>query len=114
MSARETYPMPAHGWTCFHCGETFTTPGCARLHFGTTPDKQPGCVIKVALGGERGLLAALRKSEDELARYRADDSEIQRELMRLQSRHSDALRAAEETGYARGLSDAAKMPPEPT
>lgn len=27
--AVETYPMPKHGWTCFHCGETFTTVGSA-------------------------------------------------------------------------------------
>lgn len=33
----DTYPMPKHGWTCFHCGETFKTPGKAREHFGRTP-----------------------------------------------------------------------------
>lgn len=104
----DTYTMPAHGWTCFHCGETFTTPGAARHHFGRTPDKKPGCVIKVELGGERGLLAALRKAEDELAQYRADDSDTQRQLVSLQFRHAEALRAAEETGYARGLRDAVK------
>jgi hypothetical protein len=103
----ETYPMPTHGWTCFHCGETFTTPGCARQHFGASPDREPGCLIKVHLGGERGLLSALRQAEDELSRYRNEDGDTQRALMNLQSRHSDALRAAEETGYARGLRDAA-------
>jgi hypothetical protein len=59
-----TYPMPEHGWTCFHCGETFTTPGGARLHFGTTPDAKPGCYLKVELGDERGWLARIRELEE--------------------------------------------------
>lgn len=57
-------------WTCFHCGETFTTPGSARDHFGATPENVAGCLIdRVALeeGGKpergRGLLMALRKAE---------------------------------------------------
>lgn len=36
-SASPTYTPPEHGWTCFHCGETFKTPGAARLHFGELP-----------------------------------------------------------------------------
>lgn len=63
MTTNDTYPQPAHGWTCFHCGETFTTPGSAQDHFGETPDKVPGCKIKV--GEERGLLMELRKVEAE-------------------------------------------------
>ena len=62
----DTYPMPAHGWTCFHCGETFTTPGSARDHFGCAPCADPACRIKV--GEERGLVRALRRVEEELAR----------------------------------------------
>lgn len=62
VGSADTYPMPAHGWTCFHCGETFRTPGSARIHFGTTPASTPGCVIKA--GDEKGLLMALRKAED--------------------------------------------------
>lgn len=56
------YPMPKDGWTCFHCGENFTTWGSARDHFGTTPDKTAACVIK--LGDERGLVMELRKAEE--------------------------------------------------
>lgn len=33
----DTYPAPRHGWTCFHCGETFKTEEGARIHFGETP-----------------------------------------------------------------------------
>jgi hypothetical protein len=39
-----TYPAPKHGWTCFHCGETFKKPGAARDHFGPTPDWSPLCI----------------------------------------------------------------------
>jgi hypothetical protein len=59
-------PPPALGWTCFHCGETFTTHDLARDHFGSTPDRVPGCIIQV--GGERSLLIALRSSEEQLDR----------------------------------------------
>lgn len=59
-----TYPMPEHGWTCFHCGETFKTPGGARLHFGSTPDAKPGCYLKVELGNERMWLARIRELEE--------------------------------------------------
>lgn len=63
VGAVETYPLPAHGWTCFHCGETFTTIGSAQDHFGASPDREPGCVIRVKYGDERGLEMELRKSE---------------------------------------------------
>lgn len=65
MADGDTYPMPKDGWVCFHCGERFTTPGGARDHFGAAPDAVPGCMIRVQLGEERGLLMALRKVEDE-------------------------------------------------
>jgi hypothetical protein len=105
----DTYPMPEHGWTCFHCGETLTTPGAAREHFGRTPDRQAGCVIKVEIGGERGLLTALRNAEDELAKYRQEEGDVHQSLREMQSRHSAALMSSEEAGYARGLRDARAM-----
>lgn len=99
----DTYEIPKHGWTCFHCGETFKNMGGARDHFGALPTAVPGCMIRVQLGPERGLLMALRKVEDRLARYMDDDSDIQRAMQAMQSRHGDQLQAAEELGYARGL-----------
>lgn len=57
----DTYPAPAHGWTCFHCGETFKGSAAAALHFGAVPSREPACLIK----GERGLLMALRDAEQE-------------------------------------------------
>lgn len=101
----DTYQMPPNGWTCFHCGETFTTVGAARIHFGADQSAQPGCMEKVAVGAERGLLMALRKAEERIARYMEEDTDLHRALYRLQSQQSDALRDAEEAGYARGLRD---------
>jgi hypothetical protein len=68
----DTYKHPEHGWTCFHCGETFTTVGGARDHFGADITAQPGCLIRVQLGNERGLLMELRKVEAERDDLRKD------------------------------------------
>jgi len=105
---QDTYAKPANGWTCFHCGETFTTEGSARDHFGPHPYSEPGCVIKVSLGAERGLLAALRRAEELLAHHMNEDTSLHRELYAMQHRHSQQLRVAEESGYERGLRDANK------
>lgn len=106
---RDTYDKPPHGWTCFHCGETFTTVRGARTHFGAHPDAEPGCLVRVALGAERGLLAALRKAEDECRRawetVHGESTDAHKAMYAMQSRHADALRDAEELGYARGLHD---------
>lgn len=107
--SQDTYTKPKHGWTCFHCGETFTTIGAAATHFGATPDAVPGCVLKVSMGAERGLLMAVRRAEQECQRaWRAihDETTDVHEAMRtMQSRHADELLNAEESGYARGLRD---------
>lgn len=66
------YPMPELGWTCYHCGETFTTWGSAQDHFGATPEAKPGCLIKVQYGNERGLEMELRKAEAEIERLKRE------------------------------------------
>ena len=96
-----------HGWTCFFCGETFTTPGSAQDHFGAAQFGNAACQIKA--GEERGLVMALRRAEAELASYRSEDSEKDRAMHRMQSDHHEALRRAEEEGYARGLRDAREL-----
>lgn len=99
---------PAGGpWTCFHCGDTFTTPGSARDHFGFDMDCEPGCRIKA--GAERGLLMALRKAEMELADLRhaiaEESTEAARAYYSQMTRHNAQLMAAEEAGYEKGLAD---------
>lgn len=74
----DTYPKPAHGWTCFHCGETFMTPGGARDHFGVSPASDLACRIKI--GDERGLIMALRKAEAELCHIAAENYALQTDL----------------------------------
>ena len=55
------FPPPKHGWTCFHCGETFRTVADGAEHFGPVPSASPACVLKA----ERGLVRALRDVERE-------------------------------------------------
>lgn len=94
------YPTPDAGWTCFHCGENF--PGnlaghkMAQLHFGTSIYDEPKCQISAH---------RLRDMEAQLRRYRDEDTDLHREISRLQSDHALALRREEELGYARGLKD---------
>jgi hypothetical protein len=106
MTASETDAMPRHGWTCFFCGDTFATPGAARDHFGADPLADAACRIKA--GEERGLVMMLRRAEEQLARYRAEDSDTDRAMMALQADHRQALIRAEELGYERGLRDGIK------
>ena len=102
-------------WTCFHCGETFTDEACARLHFGRDERSEAACIIKA--GAEGSLLKALRDAE-----YQADDAiqamhnestDAARAFHQQRCRHAQALIAAEELGYERGLRDARAetMPP---
>lgn len=94
-------------WRCFHCDEVFTLYAAARHHFGREEGAQPVCLIKAA--GEWALVDALRKAEDQLARYRAEDSDVLRAMHGMVSDHQVALRREEEKGYARGLKDAREL-----
>ena len=106
----DTYEAPAHGWTCFFCGETFKAVGNAQQHFGATPDAKPGCLLKVQYGAERSLLWALRAAEEEARKAWAavhdETTDAHKAMYAMQTRHASALRAAEEAGYERGLRDA--------
>ena len=104
----ETYSKPSHGWTCFHCGETFTTFGGARDHFGFDPSADPGCKIK--LGSERGLLMVLRKSEKDAAdawsALHSESSDFAKAYHTAVDRHREQLTTAEEAGFERGVTQA--------
>lgn len=62
-----TYPAPRHGWTCFHCGETFGNPNLARAHFGEMPTNEVACVMI----SERGMLYTMRAIEMQRDEVRA-------------------------------------------
>jgi hypothetical protein len=99
---RDTYPQPEHGWTCFHCGETFHAVGLAAVHFGSLIDGEPACRLNQK---ERGLAFQLRQAEEQLARYRAEDSDTDRAMHAMRADHVTELKREEEKGYARGLRD---------
>ena len=108
LTIMNAYEKPPQGWTCFHCGETLTTFGAARDHFGADPLCDPACRVKA--GEERGLVMALRRAEAELARYRAEDSDADRQFYKMRAEHVVALRQAEEDGYNKGVRDALAEP----
>lgn len=93
-------------WRCFHCGDTFTLKQerWAREHFGSDQGELPVCQMR--LPGEAHLLIALRRAQDELARYRDEDTDLMRAIYSMQAEHSQALNREEEAGYAKGLRDA--------
>ena len=100
-------------WRCFHCGDAFTRAQeqRARDHFGRDCGETPVCLMREP--GEYHVLRALRKAQDELAGYRAEDTELHRALAAMACDHGQALRREEERGYARGLRDGMAERPLP-
>ncbi len=78
MSANaDTYMQPEHGWTCFHCGETFHIEAQARGHFGSDVQGEPMCVMRANAfarfpRNEWPLMYRLRELEAEVAALRRD------------------------------------------
>lgn len=96
----ETYPTPAEGWTCFHCGMHFggNFKGWQEAfhHFGS--DVQGDAWCQYTARQVRGL-------EDLLRSYQQEDTPRDRHLASIQAEHVTALRREEERGYARGMAD---------
>ena len=95
-------------WRCFHCGETFTLEQerCARKHFGGDELETPVCLMRAP--GETALVTVLRKAQEELHRYRAEDTDLMRAIWAMEADYATRIRGAEEGGYARGLADGRK------
>ena len=87
------------GWRCFHCGSVFTDEAAARDHFGSHIYRDTVCALDAHY---------LREIEEQLTRYRTEDTELERRLHAMQAEHIIALRREEETGYARGIADMCK------
>lgn len=72
----DTYETPPHGWTCFHCGETFKQERQARWHFGATATARPGCMLRVDPFEERGFLKLFRREEERAAALEAENEAL--------------------------------------
>jgi SAM-dependent methyltransferase len=83
-------------WRCFHCNEVFRDAQAAEEHFGQSMCATPACQIDAD---------QLRSLETELARYRSEDTDLHRQIAKLQTDHQTALMRAEEEGYSKGLHD---------
>lgn len=89
-------------WRCFHCDAVFANPNLAAEHFGADQTAAPACKIAAHEGH---LVTYIRRLEADLASYRAEDSDVMRSIMVLESDHRQALMRAEEAGYEKGLRD---------
>jgi hypothetical protein len=91
-------------WRCFFCDEVFTRAVDAAEHFGAHQDDTPACCLH---NHEHHLVHYIRRLEGELARYRAEDSDVMRSICAMEADHRRALIRAEEEGYNRGVRDMA-------
>lgn len=89
-------------WRCFHCDQTFTDRDAAAVHFGTSERHQPMCSISSN---------EYREMERRMEQYNAEDAEIHREMYRQRNEHIQALRRAEEIGYAKGVAESSDLAP---
>jgi hypothetical protein len=96
MGVHGTEGESSMNWRCFHCDEVFTDRESARMHFGPNQLSTPACQIDAT---------QLRKLEEQLRRYSEEDTDLQRQIRRLEAEHHLALQRAEELGYSRGLRD---------
>lgn len=96
-------------WRCYFCDVVLRSPASAREHFGASQLAEPACQLK---GHEHGLIGIVRKQEAELARFRAEDSDLIRAWHSRDAEHQAEVRRAEELGYDRGLRDGRTYPAE--
>jgi hypothetical protein len=66
-------------WKCFHCGESFTDEKLAEEHFGRSAVVAPMCQI---------FGQTVRNMEDELRRYRNEDTDLHRQIAHMQTEHT--------------------------
>lgn len=89
-------------WRCFHCDDVFYSAKLAREHFGADCSQVPSCKLA---SHEGHLITYIRKLEDELAQYRAEDSHVMRAMWSLEADQRQKLARAEEDGYGKGVRD---------
>lgn len=94
--------MKRKTWRCFHCDEVFRSASKAREHFGPTECTPAACQVSPE---------QLRDLEKQLSSYRNEDTDLHREIARLESKLFEATRRAEEAGYSKGLRDGRTLMP---
>lgn len=95
----------AKEWRCFHCDMVFTNRDHAAEHFGVGEHDTPACKLSHTEGH---LITYIRKLQGELQEYRAEDNDLLRAMLSLESEHQQALIREEEKGFARGVADMKK------
>lgn len=88
-------------WRCFHCDAVFRSEHAAGIHFGADQAATCACVLP----HEQHLVDYIRDLEDQLHRYRNEESDVMRAIRTLQGEHRQALQREEEKGYERGVKD---------
>lgn len=87
-------------WRCFHCGDVFCDAEKAREHFGSSEFDKPVCTVDAAY---------VRSLEEELARYRNEDTDLHKAICALQADLAESKRKWEQIGYDRGLQDGLEL-----
>lgn len=83
-------------WKCYHCSTVCNTFEEAHQHFGVIETDKPICKVNAE---------EYRRMEEVVRSYSAEDSQLHRELLAQAVHHRAALVLAEESGYARGLTE---------
>lgn len=82
VDGTDTYLAPAHGWTCFHCGDHFPCSDAgeraAREHFGPTPDWSPLCIERKTISDD-ALLLMSRRARADAAKFLQERHEAEEE-----------------------------------
>lgn len=92
------------GWRCFHCDEVFHSSAAAEKHFGKRLDGLPLCRV-----GRKEL----DEMQEQLSRYRNEDTDLHRRIAYLEGTIETEKRRANEKGYADGLRDGRRLRVEP-
>lgn len=85
-----------HPWRCFHCGDVFHDAQAAEEHFGRSEYQEPVCKVDAT---------KYREMEERVRRCNEEDTDLHRQIARMESDHRIALQREEEAGYAKGLAD---------
>ena len=97
---------PEHPWICFHCGDRFYSALHAAEHFGADQSATPACKLTASEGH---LITYIRRLEADLEEMRDERDPLYKAWQAKECEHREALRAAEERGYNRGVQDAKAM-----